>query len=210
VTSIVVLGATGRTGSLLVDELLRRGHDLRLLVRRPDRLGERAERVEVVQGSSTDPAAVDKLLGGGSEAVVSALGPTDKQVTLQRDTARVLTEAMPRHGVRRFVGVSGAGIDVPGDQKGPLDKAVSFAIRTLGGSLAQDKADEYAVWAASDLDWTLVRPPRLVGGAATGGIQHDAHRPGRTQIRRADLALFLADEVEQARYVRQAPFVSAA
>lgn len=208
--SIVVLGASGRTGSLLVDEMLRRGHALRLLVRRPDRLGERAEQVDVVQGSSTDPAAVDLLLADGAEAVVSALGPTDRQATLQRDTARVLTQAMPRHGVRRFVGVSGAGIDVPDDRKSPLDRAVSFAIRTLGGSLAADKAHEYAIWAASDLDWTLVRPPRLIGGEATGRIQHDAHRPGRNQIRRADLALFLADEVEQARYVRQAPFVSAA
>jgi putative NADH-flavin reductase len=210
VTTVAVLGATGRTGSLLVDELLRRGHTVRVLVRRPDALGPLTGRVEVVQGSSTDPAAVDQWLADGADVVVSALGPADKQATLHRDTARVLVDAMSRHGVSRFVGISGAGIDVAGDQKGLRDKVISFLIQTLGGSVAQDKVQEYQVWAGSDIDWTLVRPPRLVDGPATGSVRHDAHRPGRSQIRRGDLAVFLADEVDAPRYSRQAPFVSAA
>jgi putative NADH-flavin reductase len=192
-----------------VDQLLDRGHQVRVLARTPQKLGPLADRVTVVQGSSTDPAALDTLLEG-ADVVVSALGPTDKQPTLHRDTARALVEVMPRHGVARFVGVSGAGIDVPGDQKGVPDKVISFLIQRLGGAVAQDKIQEYGVWAASDLDWTLVRPPRLVDGDGTGRVQHDAHRTGRSSIQRADLATFLADEVEQARYPRQAPFVSAA
>ena len=51
---VAVLGATGRTGRVLVEELLRRGHDVRVLVRDPGRLGEVADRVEVVQGDSRD------------------------------------------------------------------------------------------------------------------------------------------------------------
>jgi putative NADH-flavin reductase len=115
---------------------------------------------------------------------------------------------MSRAGVRRFIGVSGAGIDVEGDQKGARDTAISLVIRTLGGALAADKKHEYEVWNASDVDWTLVRPPRLLDGAGSGRVRHDAHRPGRSTIHRADLAAFLADEVEQHRYPRQAPFVS--
>jgi putative NADH-flavin reductase len=208
-TVVAVLGATGRTGQLLVEQLLERGEQVRVLARTPQKLGALAERVSVVQGSSTDPAALDALLEG-ADLVVSALGPTDKQPTLHRDTARALLEVMPRHGVQRFVGISGAGIDVPGDRKRGPDKVISFLIQKLGGAVAQDKIHEYDVWAASPVDWTLVRPPRLVDGPATGRVQHDAHRTGRSSITRADLAAFLADEVAQARYPRQAPFVSAA
>lgn len=206
---IAVIAATGRTGRLVTEELLRRGHDVSVLVRSPEKLGSLAERVRVESGSSTDPAALDRVLAGGVDAVVSALGPTARETDLHSRTAEALIEAMHARGVRRFVGVSGAGIDVPGDQKGRRDRIISRIIRTIGGAMAADKPREYRVLAESDLDFTLVRPPRLVDGPGTGHWVHDAHRPGRSSsIRRADLAAFLADVVEQGSYLRQAPFVS--
>jgi putative NADH-flavin reductase len=77
--------------------------------------------------------------------------------------------------------------------------------------LARDKRDEYAVFAASDLDWTLARPPRLVDGEETARVEHAAHRSTRSsKVVRADLATFLVDMVEHGWYVRQAPFVATA
>ncbi|MDP1876290.1 MAG: NAD(P)H-binding protein [Actinomycetota bacterium] len=208
--NITVLGATGRTGSPLVEELLRRGHTVTALVRDPAKLGPVVDRVRVVVGDSTDPRAVDDALHG-ADAVVSALGPTSKEPDLHTRTAQALIGAMPAAGVTRFVGVSGAGIDVPGDRKGTRDKIISTLIQRLGGAVVADKPREYSAFAASDLDWTLVRPPRLIDGPATGRITHDAHAPGRaTTIRRADLSVFLADVLDQHLYPRQAPFVSAA
>ena len=204
---IAVIGATGRTGTPLVAELLTRGHEVAVLARTPAKLGPTADRIRVVAGSSTDPAALADLVVG-IDAVVSALGPTKGDAPrVVTATASALIPAMRRAEVTRFVGVSGAGIDVPGDRKGRRDQAISFVIRTIGGDIAKDKASEYAVWAGSDRDWTLVRPPRLMDGDATGRISHDAHVPGRSSIRRADLARFLADVVEQDLYPMQAPFV---
>ena len=146
-------------------------------------------------------------LVAGADAVVSALGPTSKESDLHTQTAQILVDLLPAGA--RFVGISGAGIDVPGDQKGGRDKFVSKLLQTFGGGLAKDKATEYEVFAASDLEWTLARPPRLQDGAPTGSYYSDAHKPGRsTSLRRGDLATFLADCLEQHLFVRQAPFVS--
>lgn len=206
---IAVLGATGRTGQLVVAELLRRGHELTVLVRNPEKLGAAAGAVRVVTGSSTDSEALASLLDG-AQAVVSALGPTSRDSTVMSDTARVLLPAMEQRGIRRYVGVSGTGVDMEGDLKGRKDRLISSMIRRVGGPMATDKAQEYRILLASDLDWTLARPPRLVDGPATGRVVHDAHTPGRSSsIRRADLAAFLADVVEQDLYIGQAPFVSA-
>jgi putative NADH-flavin reductase len=112
IVKVAVLGATGRTGRLIVEELQRRGHSVVALVRDPARLTG----VPTVVGSSRDPQALARLLPG-VDAVISALGPVDKDHTLHRDTARALIEAMAMASVKRFVGVSGAGIDVPGDRK---------------------------------------------------------------------------------------------
>jgi putative NADH-flavin reductase len=206
---IAVLGATGRSGQLLVTELLHRGHELTVLARTPQKLGATQGAVRVVTGASTDADALASLLEG-AEAVVSTLGPTSRDSTVMSDTARVLVPAMEQRGIRRFVGVSGTGVDMEGDLKGRKDRVISSMIRRVGGVMATDKAEEYRILVASDLEWTLVRPPRLVEGPANGRVVHDARTPGRSSsIRRADLAVFLADVVEEDLYVRQAPFVSA-
>lgn len=206
---IALLGGTGRTGTLVAAEALRRGHTVRALVRDPSRLGELAERVEALRGDAADPTSLRALVAG-ADVVVSALGPTKEHADLHSRVATGLVAVLSETGPRRFVGVSGAGIDVPGDRKSARDRVVSKLIQTLGGKAVKDKSTEYAVWAASDLEWTLVRPPRLVDGPATeGALEQDAHASARsTRMRRGDLARMLVDVVEHGRYVRQAPLVA--
>jgi nucleoside-diphosphate-sugar epimerase len=205
---VAVLGATGRTGQLLVEELLRRRHEVRVLVRDPARLPAGSAAADVVTGDSRDSEALARLTEG-VDAVASALGPTAKEPRLHQDTAVALVATMRHHGVARFVGISGAGIDVPGDRKSLRDRAISALIRLLGGAVVADKPAEYRVWAGSGTRWTLVRPPRLTDGPPTGAVEHDAHHsPRATRVRRADLAIFVADVLERDLYVRQAPFVA--
>jgi uncharacterized protein YbjT (DUF2867 family) len=66
--------------------------------------------------------------------------------------------------------------------------------------------------AASQLDYTLVRPPRLTEGAASGRIQHDLTlKLGPTSsISRADLAAFMLEVAVERKYVRAAPMVAEA
>lgn len=94
--NITVLGASGRTGTPPVAELLRRGHAVTALVRTPEKLGANRARVRVAVGSCADPAALDQLLEG-AEAVVSALGPAQEDPTLHTETAEALIRAMPQH-----------------------------------------------------------------------------------------------------------------
>jgi len=205
---IALIGATGRTGTLVLDELLRRNHTVTALVRDPTKLTTTHDRLTVMAGDSRDPEALTRLVDG-AHAVVSALGPTARESSLHTDTAKALVPVMHRGGLTRFVGISGGGIDVPGDQKSLSARLISKAIQAFGGAVVQDKTAEYAAYAASDVDWTLARPPRLADGAATGRLEHHAHHSTRsTKITRADLATFLVDVAEQGLYIRQAPFVA--
>ena len=203
---VAVLGATGATGRLLVEELVRRGHSVVALTRTPTPGGPDA--VTPVSGDARDPGALRTLVDG-ADAVVSALGPRRGDSTLHREVAPLLGAVMREAGVRRFVGVSGAGIDVPGDRKSWRDRVVSALLQRLGGQTVRDKALEHDTWAGSGLDWTLVRAPRLVDGPPTGRVEHSADSsPRRTSITRADLAVFLADLAARPDYVRQAPLVA--
>lgn len=201
---IAMLGATGRTGRLVIDELARRGHDVVALVRDPVRAGLPAE-VAVLEGEARGP--LGPLLVG-ADAVVSALGPVGNDPTLHREVAVALVEAMTVAGVRRFIGVSGAGIDVAGDEKSRRDRVISALMARFGGAMVADKAAEHMIWAASGLDWTLVRPPRLVDSPVVGRVEHHARSsPRATAVSRGDLASFLVDCLEQRSYVGAAPLV---
>ena len=206
---IALLGGTGRTGVLVLDELLLRGHQLRVLVRAEGRVAEGGS-VTTVVGDCRDRDTLLALMEG-ADAVVSALGPRGREQTLHRDTARALVATMPTANVTRFVGISGRAVAVPGDQRSASSAVAARIVRLVGGSVAHDKREEYAVFAGSDLDWTLARPPRLVDGDETAHVEHDAHRSTRwSKVVRADLATFLVDVVEHGWYVRRAPFVATA
>lgn len=205
--NITVLGATGRTGRPLVERLRERGHEVTAVVREPARA---PEGTHVVVGDVRDRSVLVRALTG-ADAVVSALGPRGRGDDVHRALVARLIPAMQMTGVRRYVGVGGAGTDVPGDRKRPRDRVISRAMRLLGGAVVEDKTAELAAWRNSGLDWTVVRPPRLADGSATGRVEHDAHVSTRsTRMRRADLADFLVDVLEQDLYVRQAPFAATA
>lgn len=205
--NITVLGATGRTGRLLVEQLRERGHEVTAVVR--DR-ARAPEGVHVVVGDVRDREVLVRALTG-ADAVASALGPRGRDDDVHRALVARLVPVMRQIGVRRYVGVGGAGTDVPGDRKRPRDRVISRAMHLFGGAVVADKTAELAAWRDTDLDWTVVRPPRLGDGPATGRVEHDAHVSTRsTRMRRADLAGFLADVLEQGLYPRQAPFAATA
>jgi putative NADH-flavin reductase len=202
---VAVLGGTGRTGQPLVAELLRRV----VLARDPAKLGMVRDEVQVITGDSRDEAALTELVSG-TDAVVSTLGPVRGQGLINQDAAKALIFVMRRAGVRRYVGVTGAGIDVPGDQKAIFDKVLSNLIQFVSRKAAMDRTAECQEWVDSDLEWTLVRAPRLRDGPSTHAVEHDAHRSAPSPfLRRSDLAEFLVDVLEQGLYVRQAPLVGA-
>jgi putative NADH-flavin reductase len=203
--NVTVLGATGRTGRLLVAELIRRGHQVTVLVRDPARA---PKGTRVVVGDSRHDAALGTAVTG-ADAVISALGPVGKDQQVHRDTAKHLIFVMRAAGVRRYIGVSGAGVDAAGDRKRTRDRIISAGMHLLARAMVADKTAELALWRGTDLDWTLVRPPRLIDGSPTGQVEHEAHLSTRsTGMRRSDLAVFLADVLENGLYHRQAPFAA--
>lgn len=206
---IAVLGGTGRTGAQVVTRLVSDGHALSLLVRDPGSVPARAGSARVVVGEATDPAAMADLLSG-AEAVISALGPdSNREGALHSHAARVLISTMRRAGITRFVGISGAAVDMPGDAKTAPNRTASWLMQHFAGPAVADKVAEAAIWAESGLDWTLVRPPRLVDGPATGRVEHHRHKsPRRASITRADLADFLVQVLVDGLYLRQAPLVA--
>jgi hypothetical protein len=104
--------------------------------------------------------------------------------------------------------VSGAGLPLSKDEpRGLVQWLISRVIRVVSPGVFEDKQRERDLLLASDLDWTLLRPPRLVDGSARGYV-FDDRAPATMMLTRADLAAALLEEVTATTHRRAAPFVA--
>lgn len=157
---ILVLGATGGTGRLIVAQSLARGYDVTALVRSPGK-AKSLPGAKLVVGDARDPKVLREALGG-RDAVVSALGtPASpfREVTLLSEVTRTLVGAMRDEGVARLVAVTGIGA---GDSRGHGGFAFDrLILPLLLRHVYADKDRQEDIVRQSGLDWVLVRPTVL-------------------------------------------------
>ncbi len=193
-SKIVVFGANGGTGRLIVEQALHAGHDVTAAVRRPSGPGQIAADVQ-------DPASVAAAVTG-QDVVISAIGPPGrKSLNLYSTAARALVAAMD-HG--RLILITSSGVR-PDDPNFPLWYRV--LARTLVKELYADMRLAEEIIQESALDWTFVRPTRLLDKPAvdTIRIENNQTPEGGWQIPRANVARFIITELEEDRWSHQAP-----
>jgi len=204
--NMVVFGATGRTGRYVLDQGLRRGHQMTAFTRRPQELTDVQGLHAVVHGDGCNVSDVLSAVRG-QECIISilsapGLGPSS---TVSEVTKNIIA-AMRETGGRRLICTSSHSLVAT--RPWLIVKLVKWVFRNPYADVA---AMEQAV-VSSSLDWTIVRATQLTDGPATGRIRRargdfDA---GPYTIRRADLASALLDSAESTDDVHAAVEVSGA
>jgi putative NADH-flavin reductase len=213
---LTVFGATGRTGRPLVEQALGRGHEVTAFVRDPADLPSELrndDRVRVVEGDAYTGAGVDRAVGGDTpaDAVVSVLGqgsggPDD----LLTEAGGHVLDAMERAGVERYVTLVGAGVREEGESVNLGGRMMGTLLKLLARSVLEDARDHVEAVRGRDVEWTVVRAPRLTDGAHTGEFVHgaDIALGVRATAARANVAEFVLDCVEEGSYVHGMPKVA--
>ncbi len=198
---LVIIGATGRTGQQVTEQALMRGHSVTAVVRSPS-LNEK-KGLHVVIADPCNMAELTSVISD-QDTVISCLGQRPGgNPWLLRDATAATLQAMQRSGSKRFIIVSGALLYPTFNPLALLLKHF-MADKLTDGRAAEDET------ALSDADWTIVRPPRLVGGIANKGYRmRTGARPNLTwSLQFSDLAACLLDLSEGKDYIRQIVGVS--
>lgn len=186
---IAVLGATGRTGGLLVDRALERGMDVVALVRHdPDPPLDASVTVTLLDLRDQD--AIAPALAG-ADAVVSAIGPVAGVTRTEiSETTQAVVDAMVRTGVRRIVAAANGTV--------LTDKEITGEYANVAAEHRRDAA----ILRASGLDWTLLAAPYLTDDPPTGEVATavDAKAAGRS-LTRGDYAAALLDALDRSEWV---------
>lgn len=151
--TIALTGGTGFIGRHVVEALLRRGHRLQALTRRPEALGPTTEGLKAVAGSLEDGAALDRLVDGADSLIhlagsVAALHPVELEAVNRDGTARLARHAREA-GIGRFVLVSSLAARTP---------TVSAYARSKREA---EEAAAAALLGAASL--SVIRPPAVYG-----------------------------------------------
>ncbi len=208
--NVLVFGATGPLGRHIVDRALSAGHHVTIFTRSPGRVAPRAGLRELT-GDVLDARAV-AAAAPGHDAVISALGhsrPSPAGQDLHPGASHII-EAMRAAGAGRLIWISSHGVGDSRGHSGFLFERVFVPLR-LRAEFA-DKERQEALVAASDLDWTIVRPARLTNGPATGRMRAEPRLriSIRHSISRADVAEFVLTELERGDHLLSSPTVTAA
>jgi uncharacterized protein YbjT (DUF2867 family) len=191
--NVLIFGATGKTGTLVVDRALTRGHTVTVLVRDP--LKFKRPNIRVFTGNATNPSDVFAAMHG-QQAVIETTGGTTpwKSTHLESDSIHAIIHAMQEESVRRLISVSMMGI---GDSRtqAPFWYRSLLMPTFLRGS-TQDKTRKEAAITADHVDYVIVRPPILKDDPPTGRVKILPPNATGHTITRADLANFLVDQLD--------------
>lgn len=175
-------------------------------VRDGSKLGITSPNLRVVSGDALVPSEVESAVAG-RDAVLSTLGPKGKPKFMVAESMKNIVDAMEKHGVKRLVVVSVAGIPVPQDQRG--FNLASGLIRLFLKDVFIDRENQLSVLENSKLDWVALRVPRLTNDPPTGSVKAFFGNPSPgMKVTRSDLADFMLKQLTKDLWLRKAPILS--
>ena len=220
--TIVVYGASGSIGGLIVEEALERGHAVIGVSRSPDRLTVEHPNFTPMQGDVTDGESFAGVTNGADAVVISVQGTPEGDFAPENSTHALAasTAAAALVGIEDapyVLQIGGATTMLPTVQDMlanapfPVSEGTPPYAMLVGHKVALD------TYRASDIDWTVLTPPFNIMGWTPNGITDTQQRgeyrtsttdfvtdaDGDMSIYVADLAAAAVDEVESRTFVRQ-------
>lgn len=212
---ILILGITGRTGSLVAEEALKRGHKVVGIAR--DRSRVKVTGAEIIEGTPYDYETVKKAIEG-CDSVLSTLnifpqsdglfgkikGPVDTMSVSIKNSVKLMSEK----NIKRIVVMTAHGV---GDSVKQLPGFFKLMIRLTNIKYAYaDHEVQEKVLENSELDWTVVRPVGLNDKNDNLSILVNLNNEGtiKSMISRNSVAHFMLYCIEKEQYIKQKPAIS--
>lgn len=200
--NILVLGASGRTGRLVVEQALAAGHTVTAFARDPSKLKLSGENLNIANGDARDFDSLRAALKG-SDAVIDTIGGGERK--LIATTMAALVAAMQKSGVRRVV-VMSTFIATPNFRPSGMMRLFPRLVR----GVAKDDLAGAKLLAASWLDWTIVYATLLENKPSAGFrlVGPDEIVTAKNHINRADVAECLLETLGDRATIRRSLLIT--
>ena len=200
---VVIFGASGKTGTLLTDQALAKGHQVTAFVRRADAMVQKHPNLKIITGTLSDTNRLKEALTG-ADACISTLGGGSLTKHAPEIIAGIsqIIALMEQEGVKRFIYLSSIGA---GESRYLMGPAIRFLVADvmLRVPLADHTANEKSL-EKSKLQWTVVRPGGLTDGIKTENLNFGTEKiilKGSPKISRANVAAFMLNQLSETEFI---------
>jgi uncharacterized protein YbjT (DUF2867 family) len=197
---VVVVGASGRTGKLIIDRLVKVGHEAVATIRNPKHMAPLVKAGAQVLMLDLVESGFDGWVQGfkGADAIVFAAGSaTGESSVLDRKGTLRTVRAAEKAGVKRYISISSIG--------------ASTGLKLTGKWATDEMVDYYKQKRAankiireSELDWTILEPGELTDSKPTGKAAISMKAIDEGKISRADVASVVVAALTQPKTIGKA------
>lgn len=205
---ILLLGATGKLGTVITESLLAHKYVVVALVRNPQKLKISNENLLVYKGDVTNTNDIENALKN-TEVVISTLGHGFRTANpIQEKTLVTLLPLMQKNSVKRFITVTGAALVCNGDPNSFTATITEQLLTIIDPYRMKDAQKQQKLLEECSLDWTVIRTP-INNNRSNQTIAHvglSQPYPWQTISRKA-IADFMLACIEQKTWIRQCPII---
>ncbi len=209
---IAILGSTGFLGKILLKKALEAGYEIKTLVRNPEKLGEFRDKVEYIQGNIFKADDIERTVSG-TKAVLSTVGPPQKNPEdpeKYKKAMEDLVAILEKKNIMRLIHTGGAVHPGGNNENWSTGRILlRLFLNIFAKPILEAKHLEWEVLKESNIDWTLVRPPKITKGESKNKkVIADEKNLASTKINVEDLASFILDQIVSENWIKKAPLVS--
>lgn len=214
--TILLYGATGRTGQLIIEYALQKGYKIKALVRNPDKITIKSEYLSVIKGSPINKNDV-RMAMNGCDFVINTLSALSEKESMSFKkieaphtlelSIRNTIKAMEEMGLKRIVTLSSIGV---GNSRPLAPWYMKMFIKISNFKIVFDdhNAQEQLLM-KSDLEWTIARPVALNNNKDLKTLVTNFDKtPSPFKMSRKQLAKFMVDTLKQNDFIKKAVVLS--
>ena len=196
--NILVFGASGGTGLEVVEQALEAGHKVTAVLRQPDKFPIRHEQLRIIKGDVLNPLTYENTFFG-MDVVISCLGTRNREATVvySQGVTNIL-QAMQKVGMDRIICLSAGAVEIAPNTSFLMKFLMKNILQKLFKYSYADMLLMEGILRGSNLNWTVIRPPRLLNGDRTGKYRTSINEfiPNMSSLNRADLADYILHHLD--------------
>lgn len=205
---IAIVGGTGKVGRHIAAKAVQNGYQVRMLVRNPEKITYKDNRIEVVIGDIQNIDTIRTLLKD-CQSVINTFGQPIKETPIYSKVTDNILEVMDEFEIERYIGVTGGSLTINGDKKSFMNRVGAKLFEILYSKMMLDKKNEWLILQKNkQINWTLFRLPFIKESLEIANVKVSLVDMPGTKITNQDIATYIINQIKDHKYIHQAPFIS--
>jgi len=182
----------------VVEQALEAGHKVTAILRHPDKFPIRHEQLRIIKGDVLNSITYENTFFG-MDVVISCLGTRNREATVvySQGVTNIL-QAMQKVGMDRIICLSAGAVEIAPNTSFLMKFLIKNILQKLFKYSYADMLLMEGILHGSNLNWTVIRPPRLLNGDRTGKYRTSINEfiPNMSSLNRADLADYIIHHLD--------------